>query len=197
MFSPTGQGTPRHHSSGKSQHPWGGRPEKAGRFLTTTTLKVFQDRRRSRILLLSWRPRTVSSSTFPTTAVSWSKRARRRLMDGWWKGTTWCTASLLRHPRRRTSGSTASSACRKKISDLMRVALLWGASLVATVMISLLTVVHPDLPSAWTPSTKCWLPGRSVYHWRRRRSSRRSNLFIFSLSSFTSSLTSASKSGHN
>lgn len=48
-----------------------------------------------------------------------------------------------------------------------------------------LSVSRPGLLSASTPSTKCWPPGRSVYHWRRRRSSRRS---VFSSSPHLPSL---------
>lgn len=59
-------------------------------------------------------PRTVLSCISPTTAVSWLKRVRRRLMDEWWKETTWCTVSPPLHPRRRTNGSTASSMYWKK-----------------------------------------------------------------------------------
>lgn len=36
-----------------------------------------------------------------------------------------------------------------------------------------LCVTCTDLLSVLTPSTKCLLPGRNVYHWRRRRSNRR------------------------
>lgn len=36
-----------------------------------------------------------------------------------------------------------------------------------------LFVPYTDLLSVLTPSTKCLLPGRNVYHWRRRRSNRR------------------------
>lgn len=56
-------------------------------------------------------------------------------------------------------------------------------------------VTCPDLLSVLTPSTKCLLPGRSVYHWRRRRNNHR---LVVSFSPHLPSLplTSASNSGH-
>ena len=67
---------------------------------------------------LSHRPslvlRTASSCTSRTTRTRSSRPARQRPTGAWWRGTTLCTGSLPRRPRRRASGSSASGACRQR-----------------------------------------------------------------------------------
>lgn len=80
----------------------------------------------------------------------------------------------------------------------MLVFLFLGALFISFLMIyfpHLLSVTCPDLLSVLTPSMKCLLPGRSVYHWRRRRNNHR---LVVSFSPHLPSLplTSASNSGH-
>ena len=81
---------------------------------------------------LSHRPslvlRTASSCTSRTTRTRSSRPARQRPTGAWWRGTTLCTGSLPRRPRRRASGSSASGACRQRLgaagpSDAV---LCWG-----------------------------------------------------------------------
>uniref|UniRef100_A0A8C2RU25 SEC7 domain-containing protein n=1 Tax=Capra hircus TaxID=9925 RepID=A0A8C2RU25_CAPHI len=110
-----GQGAPRNHPAGESEHPRGGRPPE-----TSKTLPVPcpaggggplwpQGWHFLAVLPLLCLPRTASSCTSPTTRGSSSKPAKLRPTAAWSRGTTWCTGSRPPRRRRRTSGSSPSS----------------------------------------------------------------------------------------
>lgn len=98
-----GQGAQGDHPLGEPEHQGSGGPAQTGKLAPSRrpcppAVSAPGDGR------LSVSARTVSSFITPATRARSSRPAKRRRTAGWWRGTTWCTASLPRAPRRRRSG---------------------------------------------------------------------------------------------